>query len=189
MFLSPDERYIIIQAWKSEFESKHDLYISYRAKEGSWTVPKRLPPRINSKEIEQRPFVSADNKFLFFSRTSVTHENEGDIYESDVYWVSTKSVFCPFVYNSRIEASVKYTEEFELDLPNDIFKDVDDKKLVFQIALEDDSEIPEWIEFDPDQLVLSGKWNSKEALTLKLTATDISGNTGEFKFELKEKNN
>ena len=77
-------------------------------------------------------------------------------------------------------------EEFEVNLPNDVFKDVDDEKLKFQISLEDDSEIPEWIEFDPNQLILSGRWKTKEALNLKLTTTDISGNVGEFKFKLEE---
>lgn len=189
LFLSPDEDYIIVQAWKNEFESKHDLYISYRTKEGSWTVPKRLNSLINSEDIEQRPFVSPDNKFLFFSRTSVTRENEQDVYDSDIYWVSTRAVFNPYAYNTRIETSIRYSKEFELNLPNDIFKDVDDQKLTFRLTLENDSEIPGWIEFDHEQLTLSGIWNAKEALTFKLTATDNSGNSGEFKFELEEKSN
>ena len=82
---------------------------------------------------------------------------------------------------------MKYSEEFEVELPKDIFKDVDNKKLTFKLSLEDDSEIPEWIRFDAKGLSLSGKWNTKEALNLKLTATDISGNSGEFIFELESK--
>ena len=187
LFLSPGENYIIVQAWKYESESKHDLYISYRTKKGAWTVPKRLNSHINGKEIEQRPFVSPDNKFLFFSRTSVTRENDQDIYESDIYWVSTKSVFSPYIYNTLIETSLKYSEEFDVELPKDIFKDLDDKQLTFKLSLEDDSEIPEWIRFDANGLSLRGKWNTKEVLNLKLTATDISGNSGEFNFKLSEK--
>ena len=189
LFLSPDENYIIVQAWKYESESKHDLYISYRTKKGAWTIPKRLNSYINGKEIEQRPFVSPDNKFLFFSRTSVMQENEQDVYDSDIYWVSTKSVFSPYVYNTQIEASIRYNEAFELNLPKDLFKDVDDEKLSFQLILENASAIPEWMEFDHEQLVLSGIWNSKETLTFNLTATDISGNSGEFNFELGSKSN
>lgn len=189
LFLSPDENYIIVQAWKYESESKHDLYISYRTKKGAWTVPKRLNSHINGKEIEQRPFVSPDNKFLFFSRMSITRNNEQDVYDSDIYWVSTKSVFSPYVYNTQIEASIRYNEAFELNLPKDLFKDVDDEKLSFQLTLENNSAIPEWLEFDQEQLILSGIWNTKETLTFKLTATDISGNSEEFIFELDSKSN
>lgn len=184
LFLSPEDKYIIIQAWKYESESKHDLFISYRTKEGEWTVPKKLNSHINGKEIEQRPFVSPDNKFLFFSRTSVMRENDQDVYDSDIYWVSTKSVFSPYVYNSQIETSIRYKETFEVNLPKDLFKDVDDEKLSFQLTLENNSAIPEWIAFDKEQLVLSGIWQSKETLAFKLTATDTSGNSGEFIFEL-----
>lgn len=184
LFLSPDENYIIIQAWKYESESKHDLYISYRTKEDAWTVPKRLNSQINGKEIEQRPFVSPDNKFLFFSRTSVLRENEQYVYDSNIYWVSTKSVFSPYVYNSQIETSIRYDEAFEINLPKDLFKDVDDEKLSFHLTLKNNSAIPEWIEFDDEQLILSGYWTTKEPLTFKLTAIDISGNSEEFIFEL-----
>lgn len=189
LFLSPDENYIIVQAWKYDSKSKHDLFISYRTKKGAWTVPKTLSILINGEEIEQRPFISPDNKFLFFSRTSVTQENEQAVYDSDIYWVSTKSVFSPYAYNPQIDASIRYDEEFELHFPKDIFKDVDDEKLSFQLTLENDSAIPEWMEFDNGRLILSGKWNTKESLMLKLTATDTSENTGEFIFELESKSN
>ena len=189
LFLSPDGDYIIIQSWKMESTSKHDLYISYRTKEGSWTTPDRLNVLINSEEIEQRPFVSPDNKFLFFSRTSVMKKDGQEVFDSDIYWVSTKSVFCPYIYNTRIEASIRYNEEFELNLPKDIFKDVDDEQLSFQLTLENNSEIPEWMEFDNSRLILSGIWNTKEALMFKLTATDISGNSGKFIFEIESKSN
>ncbi len=71
-----------------------------------------------------------------------------------------------------------------MNLPKDIFKDVDDDKLSFQLTLENNSEIPEWMEFENDQLTISGLWNTNEALMLKLTATDFSGNSQEHIFEL-----
>ena len=187
LYLSPDQRYIIIQAWKGEYESKHDLYISYRTKEGTWTALRRLHSNINSVEIEQRPFVSADHKALFFSRMSITNENGQDLYDSDIYWVGTQSVFSPFVYNGEIESSLTYGEEFAIKLPNDLFRDIDSSQLSYQMTLHDDSEIPEWIEYDPERLTLSGIWNTRENLNLKCFATDIYGNSGAFNFELEEK--
>jgi hypothetical protein len=188
LFLSPDEDHIIIQAWKYGSETKHDLSISYRTSKDEWTVPKRLNSLINSKEIEQRPFVSPDDKFLFFSRTIVTQENEQDVYDSDIFWVSTKSVFAPYVYNTQIAPSISYKEAFELQFPKDLFKDVDDDKLSFQLRLDNDTAIPEWMAFDAAKLLLKGTWNTKEALMLTLIATDSYGNAGEFRFKLAPQN-
>ncbi|WP_299529171.1 putative Ig domain-containing protein [Ulvibacterium sp.] len=187
LFLSPNEDYILIQAWKNEFGSKHDLYISYRTKDGLWTTPERMDSTINSKEIEQRPFVLPDNRFLFFSRMHITQENGQEIYDSDIYWVSTKSVFTPYPYNTEIETRVSYDEAFEVNFPPDLFKDIDDQALSYQVAMADGSELPKWIEFDPHDLSLKGVWKSKIPLTIKVTATDSSGNSGEFKIKLGEK--
>lgn len=189
LFLSPDEDYILIQAWKNEFESKHDLYISYRTKKGSWKIPKRLNSSINGKEIEQRPFVSPDNKFLFFSRMSITQEDGQDVYDSDIYWVSTMSVFKPYPYNTEIEVRVSHNEKFEVNFPHDLFKDIDDSELLYEVSMENDSELPEWIKFDSNNLTLNGVWKSKVPLTFKITATDSSGNSGVFQIILGEKDN
>ena len=184
LYLSPNEDFIIIQAWKNEYGSKHDLYISYRTKSGSWTEPDRLDSNINSNEIEQRPFVTADNKFLFFSRMSITNENGQDLYDSDIYWVSTKTVFSPYVYNDQFNASVNNNEDFELELPKELFKDIDGNELLYELTLKDNSKMPDWMVFDPDQLVIKGKWNTQEELQFTLTATDANGNSGEFNFAL-----
>lgn len=189
LFLSPNEDYILIQAWKNEFGSKHDLYISYRTKKGSWTIPDRLSPKINGKEIEQRPFVSPDNRFLFFSRMHITRENGQDIYDSDIYWVSTKSIFKPYPYNTVVKAGVSNNDDLEVNFPPDLFKDIDDETLSYQVVMEDDSELPKWIKFDSRNLALKGVWRSKAPLTLKVTATDSSGNSGEFKYKFEGKGN
>ncbi len=187
LFLSPSGNYIIIQSWKSEFESKHDLYLSYQTKNGTWTNPERLNSKINGKDIEQRPFVSPDNKFLFFSRMSITQVDGQDNYESDTYWVSTRSIFKPYPFNTDIEVGVRYNEPFQFNLPDDLFKDVDDIELQYKMSLDNDSELPEWIKFDSTSLSLSGVWKSKEPLSIKVTASDSAGNDGSFILKLEEK--
>ena len=141
LFLSPNDNFIIIQSWRQEYQSKHDLYISYRTKDGSWTAPDRLNEKINSPEIEQRPFISPDNQFLFFSRMSITRENDEDIFESDIYWVSTKEVFKPYPFDTLTDTYVPYNETFQLNFPSDLFKDLDDDKLSYQVTLEDGSSL------------------------------------------------
>jgi len=116
---------------------------------------------------------------------SVTQVDGQDNYESDIYWVSTKSIFKPYLYNSDIDLEAKYNEPFQLDLPVDLFQDVDDLELSYQASLADNAELPEWIRFDANSLSLSGTWKSKEPLTIKITATDSPGNSGDYKFQLK----
>ena len=101
--------------------------------------------------------------------------------------MSTHSVFRPYIYINQMEASEIYNEIFQLTFPQDVFKDVDQEQLTFKLSLEDGSEIPEWMSFDAEKLRLSGKWNTKGAIHLKLTATDVYENSAEFSLELREK--
>ncbi|MEO0527458.1 MAG: putative Ig domain-containing protein [Bacteroidota bacterium] len=187
LYVGPKGDYLIIQSWKNEYGTKHDLYISYKNKNGSWSVPERLNDHINSSEIEQRPFVSPENKFLFFSRMSVTQMNGEDMYESDIYWVSTASIFGPYLYNTMIKYEPTYNEPFKIDLPKDLFKDIDDVALTYKASLASGTELPEWIQFDPSNFSLTGKWNSREDVKIKIVATDSFGNEGVFTLTLNEK--
>ena len=184
LFLASDESYIIIQAWKPQFKSKHDLYISYKTKKGLWTNPERLNSAINSESIEQRPFISPDNKCLFFSRMNVTREEGKEKYASDIYWISTKKIFKPYVYNSSITTDVFYEKPFKIDLPKDLFKHVNGTNLRYKISLQDNSELPNWIKFNSDSMSLNGIWRAKEQVAIKITATDNFENKGTFSFEL-----
>ncbi len=184
LFLSPDGDYIIIQAWKDEFKTKHDLYVSYRKKDRSWSLPQRLNEQINSPEIEQRPFVSPDNDYLFFSRMSVSRENAEPSYESDIYWVSTESVFGPYPYDTQVATSIREGEPFEVNFSSELFKDVDDDIMTYMASLEDGSPLPHWIVFDSEALSLSGTWKSGTSLRVQITATDTSGNAGVFILDL-----
>jgi hypothetical protein len=176
LFLSPNEDYIVIQAWRDEFQSKHDLYLSYRSKTGEWTLPHRLDTLINSKSIEQRPFISPDRKYLFFSRTTVSHENKQEAYKSDIYWVSTKHVFKPYAYNVPSKIEVTYNKPFRIQLPRDLFKDVDNHDLLYNVAFTGSSKLPEWINFDYHTLVLTGEWKDKESDSINISATDVNKN-------------
>lgn len=74
-FVAPDESYIIFAA-RPAGRPATDLYIAFRKKDGTWTDPVRLDDRVNSPFIEGNPFVTADGKYLFFSR------------KFDIYWMS-----------------------------------------------------------------------------------------------------
>ncbi len=80
-----------------------DLYVSFRAEDGSWSVPANLGEGINTKYNDKFPAISPDGKYLFFvsdrrdERSFIFSERTYDEMmslnlgprngEGDVYWV------------------------------------------------------------------------------------------------------
>jgi Tol biopolymer transport system component len=76
--IAPDESYLIFGAGRADGYGQSDIYISFK-KNGVWTEPKNLGDKINTKANEFGPFLSPDNKYLFFCR----HDGK----KGDIYWV------------------------------------------------------------------------------------------------------
>lgn len=84
-FVAPDESYLIVSSWgRPDCIGRKDFYISFRKKDGSWTIAKNMGTPINTKVYEYCPMVSPDGKYLFFSRFF-----EGT---ADIYWVDAKII-------------------------------------------------------------------------------------------------
>ena len=66
VFISPKQDYIMFCRY-TDNETWMDLYISYRDINNNWIEPQMVDSTINSKDWDRRPFVSIDNKFLFFT--------------------------------------------------------------------------------------------------------------------------
>ncbi len=115
VFISPKEDYIIFCRYTDK-KSAVDLYISYRDFYNHWVEPQLVDETINSKDWDRRPFVSVDNKFLFFTRLQI---GEQEINESDIYWINTSKLFKPFVYNAFSDTEVRIGERFEITIPKD----------------------------------------------------------------------
>jgi hypothetical protein len=81
-FIAPDESYLIFCSKKSGGFGEDDFYISFRSEHGSWTKPVNMGNKINSPKSDNRPYVSPDGKFFFY-----TSDKSGS---RDVYWVSTE---------------------------------------------------------------------------------------------------
>ncbi|MBO9203019.1 MULTISPECIES: hypothetical protein [Niastella] len=79
-FIAPDESYIIISAKETQsYES--ELWISFRKKDNTWTVPQSLGPTINDGLAHRfGQYVSPDGKYLFYTRGT----SEKDC---NFYWV------------------------------------------------------------------------------------------------------
>ena len=66
-----------------------DLYLTLRKADGTWTTPRNMGPRINSRYHESAPSISPDKKYMFFTRANGWWENSSRD-TSDIYWVALK---------------------------------------------------------------------------------------------------
>jgi len=169
VFISPKEEYIIFCRYTND-ETGVDLYISYRDINNNWIKPQLIDSTINSKDWDRRPFVSIDNNFLFFTRLQI---GENGITESDIFWVNTSKLFKPFIYNSLSDTTVQVGEKFEISVPKDYFKDIDDKQLTYNLK----ENKFDWLNFDAEQMKLLGLPPVEGDFELTFTASDKSSNT------------
>ena len=104
--IAPDESYIIF--CRREEGRGWDLYISFKKRDGSWSIAKNMGDQINSNAAEFCPTMSADGKYLFFTSTRsnlpsyskipITYEEKIHFLRSpgngnsDIYWVDAKII-------------------------------------------------------------------------------------------------
>jgi hypothetical protein len=79
-FIAPDESYLIFCSTKPGGFGEDDFYISFNSEGGGWTTPLNMGKEINSPGSENRPFVTRDGRYFFFTST-----REGN---RDIYWVA-----------------------------------------------------------------------------------------------------
>ncbi|MBC7920453.1 MAG: PD40 domain-containing protein [Ferruginibacter sp.] len=80
VFIAPDEQYIIYCAERPDGHGQGDLFVSFKDGRGQWQEAKNMGNAVNTTGYEFCPFVSADGKYLFFSR------------DGDIYWVDAKVI-------------------------------------------------------------------------------------------------
>ncbi|MFL5729343.1 MAG: hypothetical protein ACJ75J_07635, partial [Cytophagaceae bacterium] len=80
-YLSNDGRYLISSVTRQQ-KRKEDIFVSFLLGPNHWSVPRNLGPAINSFGREISPFLSADNRTLYFSSDSWGGLGEMDIYVS-----------------------------------------------------------------------------------------------------------
>lgn len=171
VFISPEEEYLLFCRY-TDNETSADLYISYRDYNNNWAAPQLLDPGINSADWDRRPFVSADNKFLFFTRLQ---SGEQGLIESDIYWVNTSKVFKPFVFNKPADIEAVVGEKFEVSIPEDYFKDINDA----QLTVSSNAAAFDWLSFDSKTMKLSGLPTQAGEFELIFTAVDGFSNSTE----------
>jgi len=83
-YIAPDESYLIFCSDKPGGFGNEDFYISYRKRDGSWTIPVNMGDKVNSPHQEYIPYVTLDGKHFFF--TSNISGNR------DIYWMEAKII-------------------------------------------------------------------------------------------------
>ena len=71
-FISRDESFIIFTSPVGAIFGAYDLFVSFRKKDATWTSPKNLGSQINTSGYEVAPYLTADNKYLFFRRINAS---------------------------------------------------------------------------------------------------------------------
>ena len=83
-FVSPDESYLIFCSTRPGGLGMDDLYITFKGADGRWGPAKNMGAEINSPGSENRPYLTHDGKFFFF--TSTRNGNRS------TYWVQAESI-------------------------------------------------------------------------------------------------
>jgi hypothetical protein len=157
------------------------LAISYRNNDGSWTNPRNFGPKINFGLGSWGPWVTPDNKYLFY--TTGTKPDYSDVY---VYWVR---IYCtidslkhtnlsPYIKSLINNQSAVAGQLFSYIIPNNIFFDDDSKvSLTYSATLITGDPLPSWISFDPGTRTISGTPLEPGELTIKVVAADSENAT------------
>jgi len=78
-YIAPDESYMIYCSMRPGGLGEDDLYVTFKKNDGSWSTPVHMGDQINSSMSENRPYVTADGKHLFY-----TSNKRG---KRDIYWM------------------------------------------------------------------------------------------------------
>jgi len=104
-YVSPAFDVILISMKGKDSYGEEDLYVSLKDSFGKWTEPKNLGPTVNTKGFEISPFLSQDNKRLYFSSNGHTGLGDADIFYSDRLFESWETWVVPKNLGKSINTS------------------------------------------------------------------------------------
>jgi hypothetical protein len=176
-FIARDESYIIV--CRTYSGSASDLYISYKNNNGNWANPKIMGSPISTPNPnwEYGPYVTKDNKYLFFTRGG----NEMSSY--NIYWVNIDKMidslkhtnFLPYVKSGITNQTDTAGHPFSFSLPDTTFIDDDgNNTLSYTAKLSNGSSLPSWLTFNPETKTFSGTPTAAGAFNIKVTVTDTA---------------
>jgi len=169
-FVSRDESYMIVT-------NRPQLAISFRRNDGSWTNPGNFGPRINFGLGSWGPWVTPDNKYMFYSTGT-----KPDYSDVQVYWVRVDALIdsmrhtnrSPYIKSPIANHTAFVGQPFRFSVPDNLFADDDNNApLTFSASLMNGDPLPSWISFDPGTNTISGTPLESGELTIKVVVTDL----------------
>jgi hypothetical protein len=186
-FIARDESYIIHA--RSTPPLSGDLYISYKKADGNWTNSKSLGSEINfpNPSWEYGPFVTQDNKYLFFSRGGSAMPSYS------TYWVKIDNIidslrhtnFVPYLKNQISNQTDTVGQVLNYTFPDSTFIDDDgNNTLTYSATLSNGSSLPSWINFNPATRTFTFTPTAIGSTGLKVIATDTANASASCTFTL-----
>jgi len=180
-FVSRDETFMIL--------AKNGLQISYHKPDGNWTNPKNLGAQINFGLGMWGPYVTSDDKYLFY--TTGTNPNYSDTY---IRWVRIDGLmdslmhtnFIPYVKNQVPDQTAIKGMFFNFTIPDTTFIDDDgNNTLTYHAKLSNGNPLPAWLIFDTLAGTFTGTPAIIETLNIRITATDTAGASAAVTFKIR----
>ncbi|MFA7360964.1 MAG: putative Ig domain-containing protein [Candidatus Kapaibacterium sp.] len=183
-FIARDESYIIF----FRLASPNDLRISYHKTNGKWTNPKSFGPNINTNIYDCCPYVTHDNKYLFFTR------GNWPMSTYSTYWVKVDNIidslkhtnYIPYLLNQIPNQTDSVGVQFSYTIPDTTFVDDDgNNTLTYTAALSSGGALPSWLNFNPATRTFLGTPTTADSIRIKVTAIDTANANVACEFTLK----
>ena len=139
-------------------------------------IQKVWAPKLTiARIINGGSYVSADNKYLFYS-------SEPNPYR--IYWVRFDNLldslkhtnFAPYVYNDIPDQIISVGKPYSYRIPRNIFFDDDGNNTIsLSVSLSNGDDLPDFLVFDSETNTIKGNIFETGCLTLKVTARDTAG--------------
>lgn len=182
-FIARDESYIIF----FRLTTPNDLFISYHKSNGSWTNPKSLGSNINTNIYDCCPYVTSDNKYLFFTR------GNWPMSTYYTYWVKIDNIidslkltnYAPYLKYQIPDQTDTIGQVLNYTFPDSTFIDDDgNNTLIYTATLFNGSALPSWINFNPATRKFTFNPTAIGITGLKVTATDSANASASCYFYL-----
>ena len=159
--------------------------ISYPDNKGKWLNSRTLNKNINFGISGWGAFVTADNRYLFY--TTGTKPDYSDV---NIYWVSMGDIIDsmkftnlpPYVKNKPGPQSAIKGVKFNYSFPADAVCDEDGKVIKYEARLIDGNPLPGWLTFDAQTKVLTGTPIEAGDVVLRINAYDDKNAMTAFRF-------
>lgn len=79
-YVSASGKVLIMAVQTDDTYGDQDIYVSFKRDDDTWTAPQNLGRTINTEGVEYAPFLSSDEKILYFSSNGHAPQPESDIY-------------------------------------------------------------------------------------------------------------